>query len=52
MVNPTKANLVLQAIVVQMVATIAAYAKNKLYHNQHFRDVFLPFAMEVFGFLH
>ncbi len=48
-----KINLIVQVIISQnMIAMIVAQANNKLYHNGHPIDVFLPLAIKIFECLH
>jgi hypothetical protein len=51
-VNPIQVDLVLRvAIFKGVVVMIVTQAQDKLYIDQHPRDMFLPFVAEVFGCL-
>jgi hypothetical protein len=49
-VDPIQVDLVSRvAISKQVVVMIVTQAQDKLYIDQHARDIFLPFVAEVFG---
>ncbi len=52
-VDPTWIDLVPRTTISEgVVGTIVTQTEDKLYHDRHPKDMFLPFVVEIFDYLH